>query len=66
MSTELAQLLFISVLAVMAGVCGFVIGGIFEMRKYRKEISARRMSGKNSVSLVPVRASVRGREDIAA
>lgn len=62
MSTELLSLLFISTLAVVAGVCGFVVGGTMEMRKYRREATVRRTSGKKSVPL----ALVRDHPDIAA
>lgn len=67
MTTELLYLLWISTLSVVAAVCGFTIAGTFEMRKYRKNMtSSQKTLGKNSLTIVPSRVSVRDREDIAA
>lgn len=62
MSTELLSLLFISTLAIVAGVFGFVVGGTMEMRKFRKEVAMRKTCGKNSHTL----SIVRDRSDAAA
>ena len=42
MSTELTHILSITALLVLAGVIGFVVGGVIEMRLYRRNKDARR------------------------
>lgn len=41
-STELSHILWISALIVLAGVIGFVVGGKIEMRRYYRDLAARR------------------------
>ena len=46
-STELSHILWISALIALAGVIGFVVGGVIEMRRYYRDLEARREANRS-------------------